>query len=277
MYFIKQIKRVLCLFQKEQVTYANITYSTPANLLAGKKILIIGGGRGLGAAMAEKFVNEGADVLISGRNNKMLKETSEKIGCKYLALDVSDVQSHDDFIRQADESLGGMNVLVNNAGISLHERTFFDVTPDSFDEQINVNLKGSFFMAQKIISLWLKRKQAGTILFTSSETGEMADYRPYGFTKAMINSMTQGLACMFAKKGIRINAIAPGVTCSDMTGRKADDDLTFRKNALGRVYLPEEVAETAAFLISECSGCISGQILTCNNGRSINTRLKQYS
>ena len=108
----------------------------------------------------------------------------------------------------------------------------------------------------------------------SSETGETVDIRPYGFTKAAINSMVQGLACLFIKDGIRVNAVAPGITASDMTGLKADGNLFLECNAINRVYLPEEVAETACFLLSDASGCISGQVIICNNGRTINSRWK---
>lgn len=112
------------------------------------------------------------------------------------------------------------------------------------------------------------------MLFISSETGETVDIRPYGFTKAAINSMMQGLACLFVKDGIRVNAVAPGITASDMTGLKADGNLYLECNSINRVYLPEEVAETACFLLSDVSGCISGQVIVCNNGRTINPRWK---
>lgn len=170
--------------------------------------------------------------------------------------------------------LGGINCLVNNAGISLHEKTFFDVTPETFDSQINTNFKGAFFLTQEFISLVKNKKGKANILFTSSETGDTMDFRPYGFTKAAINSMVQGLAYLFAKENIRINAVAPGITASDMTGYKTDGNLYLEINATERVYLPEEVAETACFLLSDVSGCISGQIIVCNNARTINARWK---
>lgn len=253
---------------------ADIHYISPSNKLAGKKVIVTGGGRGLGAAMARKFVAEGADVLISGRNEVTLRKEAVAIGCRYMTLDVQDTSALDMFISDADKLLGGVDCLVNNAGISLHEPTFFDVTPETFDAQIATNLRGGFFLTQSFTKLLLKERRKGNVLFVSSETGETVDIRPYGFTKAAVNSMVQGLACLFVKDGIRVNAVAPGITASDMTGFKAEGNLYLEGNATERVYLPEEVAETACFLLSDASGCISGQVIVCNNGKTINPRWK---
>lgn len=253
---------------------ADVSYLQPNGILQGKKIIITGGGRGLGAAMAEKFVKEGADVLIVGRTEKTVKDTADRIGCKYLTLDVSKVETFADFIQQADELLGGINCLVNNAGISLHENTFFDVTPDTFDKQIDTNFKGAFFLTQEFIRKVKSDGRKANVLFVSSETGDTMDFRPYGFTKAAVNSMVQGLAYLFRKENIRINAVAPGITASDMTGISADGDISAGEYATGRYYLPEEVAETACFLLSDASGCVSGQIITCNNAQTVNARWK---
>ncbi len=255
-------------------TTAEISYLKPNNHLAGKKIIITGGGRGLGASMAEKFVSEGADVLIVGRTERTVKDTAERIGCKYMTLDVCKIDSFTDFIHNADELLCGANCLVNNAGISLHEKTFFDVTPDTFDRQIDTNFKGAFFLTQEFIKMVKKTNRPANVLFVSSETGDTMDFRPYGFTKAAVNSMVQGLAYLFANDGIRINAVAPGITASEMTGLSGEGNLYLSSNHTERVYLPEEVAETACFLLSEASGCVSGQIITCNNAKTINARWK---
>lgn len=272
-YIKRGLKYILSGMPAQNVT-ANISYLQPNERLSGRKIIVTGGGKGLGAAMATKFVSEGAYVLISGRNEKTLKEKAQQIGCKYLTLDVQDTESLGKFIHDADRILGGVDCLVNNAGISLHEPTFFDVTPATFDAQIATNLRGGFFLTQSFTKLLLREKRKGNVLFVSSETGETVDIRPYGFTKAAINSMVQGLACLFVKDGIRVNAVAPGITASDMTGLKTDGNLYLECNATNRVYLPEEVAETACFLLSDASGCISGQVIVCNNGRTINPRWK---
>lgn len=277
MTFIKYLKRgaryVFRGVPVKNIT-ADISYLQPNGRLKGKKVIVTGGGKGLGASMAAKFAAEGASVLISGRNESVLKETAGRIGCKYLVLDVQDTSALDGFINEADRILGGVDCLVNNAGISLHEPTFFDVTPESFDAQIATNLRGGFFITQCFTKMLLREKRKGNVLFVSSETGETVDIRPYGFTKAAVNSLVQGLACLFVSDGIRVNAVAPGITASDMTGFKADGNLYLPVNATERVYLPDEVAETACFLLSDASGCVSGQVVVCNNGRTINPRWK---
>jgi 3-oxoacyl-[acyl-carrier protein] reductase len=187
---------------------------------------------------------------------------------------VQNVDSFDQFVSEADTLLGGINCLVNNAGISLHEPSFYAVTPETFDKQINTNFKGAFFLTQKVLNLMESHHRQGSILFMSSETGDTMEIRPYGLTKAAINSLTQGLAYLMASKGIRVNAVAPGVTASEMTGIDATGNLYYPANATDRAYLPEEVAETASFLLSDASGCVSGQIFVCNNAKTVNARWK---
>ena len=264
------------LHGEKSPTYANITYLKPNEQLTGKKIIITGGGRGLGFAMAKKFVSEGAEILIAGRNCETLAKSANELGCKYLQLDVQNIGSFKDFIDEADTILGGINCLVNNAGISLHEESFLHVTPSQFDSQFDTNLKGVFFLTQCFINKCNESKINYTknILFVSSETSITADERPYGLTKAALNSLVQGLAHRYVNKEFRINAIAPGVTASEMTGLSSKGDLTFDYNITKRCYLPEEVAEVASFLLSDASNCINGQILLCNEGKTINARWK---
>lgn len=252
-------------------TTAKVYTLAPNERLKGKKIIITGGGRGLGYAMAKKFVAEGAEILIAGRNEDTLKEKAKELNCHYLQLDVQDVSSFEHFIKKADEMLGGVDSLVNNAGISLHEGNIRKVKPEQFDMQIATNLRGAYFLAQQFIKLFEEKKRTGgNLLFISSERGMYVDDLPYGLTKVATNSLVQGLANRLLQSGIRVNAVAPGVTTSDMTGFKADGNLYCWYNINKRVYLPEEVAEVACFIMSDAAGCLDGQILVCNEGKTIN-------
>ena len=271
----RTLKYILKGVPKITVT-AKISYLQPDRRLAGKHIIVTGGGRGLGFSMAKKFKKEGADVLIAGRNLDTLRKSADSIGCKYLQLDVQNIESFAPFIDKADQMLEGVNCLINNAGISLHENGFLDVQPGQFDMQFDTNLKGAFFLTQAFIRKCGVNKTDGmkNILFTSSETSMTVDERPYGLTKAALNSLIQGLAYRYVNEGYRVNAIAPGVTISDMIGKKDDGDLTYPGNITGRYYRPEEVAEIACFLLSDASNCLNGQILVCNEGKTINARWK---
>ena len=260
-------------FRSKTIVNAHVHSIQTGECLKGKRIVITGGTGGIGKVMAKRFVDEGAKVLITGRNQEKLSQVASSLCCESLMLDVTHVDTFDEFLHQALAKLGGIDCLVNNAGISLHE-TFQGVTPEGFDQQIATNFKGPFFLSQKTLVYMEQQGIQGHVLFISSETGETADIRPYGLTKAAVNSLVQGLAYMYAKKGIRVNAIAPGITASEMTGFNADDNLYYPRNPNGRVYLPEEMAEVAAFLLSDVSNCISGQIITCNNGKTINARWK---
>lgn len=251
---------------------AEIKLSTPSRKLAGKNVIVTGGGRGLGATIAKRFVEEGANVLIAGRNIDALKHTSKEVGCLYHMLDLADIESIKSFIVDADKMLGEIDILVNNAGVSLHEESFLEVSVDGFDRQFYTNLRGPFFLTQKYIARLLKSSQKGNIIFISSETGETVDFRPYGLTKTAVNSLVKGLANCYSKEGIRVNAIAPGVTATEMTGYSSTGNLYCSYNINERVYLPEEIAEIAVGLASDTSGCVSGQIITCNNANTVNPR-----
>ena len=271
---IREICKILYrLLQRQNVLKAEISYLQPDNKLAGKKIIITGGDRGIGKAMAKKFVSEGGKVLITGRNEELLKQTSKELGCIYKQFDVTNYTGFASFLKEADRELGGANVLINNAGISLHEGDIFNVTIESYDKQFAVNLKASYFLAQGFLELLKNNKRGGNILFLSSERSQYVDDIPYGLIKSSINSLTQGLAKSMIRHNIRVNAVAPGITATEMTGR-SEDNLLAENYSTGRWYLPEEVAELASFLISDAANCISGQIIYCNNGYSINTYKK---
>lgn len=269
----ERVEWFFSLFVPKKVLRTDIYYLSPNQRLSGKKIIITGGGHGLGYAMAKKFKLEGAEVLITGRNEEILKKSSDEIGCSYVVLDITQTDCFTQFIQNAEKILGGINVLVNNAGISLHEGDIQNVTEDSFDKQIDTNLKGGYFLSKLFIKYLQENKQVGNILFLSSERGQYADDIPYGLTKAAINSLTRGLAMAYRKQNIRVNAVAPGITATSMTGH-TEDTLYMKNYSTGRCYLPEEVAEVACFLISDASGCLSGQILYCDNGFSNNSYKK---
>jgi 3-oxoacyl-[acyl-carrier protein] reductase len=274
---MKKIKKFLIMVltgRLPKTIKAQVCYLSPESRLKGKRIIVTGGNRGIGYAMAKKFKSEGAQVLIAGRNIQQLEIVSKELDCLFLPLDVTRTSTFNQFILDAQKLLGDIDCLVNNAGVSLHEQSFLDVTPEGFDLQMNTNFKAPFFLTQSFIRFIIEKKKGGNVLIISSETGITSDIRPYGYTKAALNSMTEGLAYFFAKDGIRINAIAPGITATGMTGYKDSENLYSKHNMMERVYLPEEIAEAACFLLSDVSASVSGQILVCNNGNTVNSRIR---
>lgn len=156
---------------------------------------------------------------------------------------------------------------MSNAGISLHERGFEEVTIEGWNQQMNTNLKGAYFLVCAFVRQLLRfQDSSGNIVMVSSERGLYCDDIPYGLSKAAINSFTRGLARKLIAKNIRVNAVAPGVTASEMTGYSPVGNL-YRESACGkRVFMPEEIAEVAAFLLCDASQCISGEVIPCDQG-----------
>ncbi len=169
---------------------------------------------------------------------------------------------------------GNIDCLVNNAGISLHEGNFGNVTEEGFNKQFDINLKGAYFLSKAFLEMKLNEDiKDANLLFISSETADQCYDIPYGMTKASINTLTKALSRRLYKDGIRVNAIAPGVTSTDMTKGYVDtsNGNYYRDCAAGRVFLPEEIAEVACFLLSDASKCISGEIIHTNAGNHIKT------
>lgn len=244
---------------------AGITTIYPSQELQGRKILITGGSQGIGLQIAKRFVAEGAEVLIVGRDARKLKDAAQNIGCKYVAFDLTNIAELPNLIQKTVELLGGLDGLVNNAGVCNIDNGFLNVTEQSYDEQFVLNVKSPFFLTQAFVHHCEKNNvQSASILFVTSERGLYPDDAPYGMTKAAIGNIVAGVARRFASKGIHCNAIAPGVT-ADVAKKPELYDDAYLKGAVGKRYiLPEELAEMAVFLMSPASRCLSGEIIPCN-------------
>lgn len=259
--------------KKVNITVENVSYN---NLLKGRNIIVTGGGSGIGKAIAKKAVSEGANVVIIGRNEKKLSAAVNEIGknLKYIKFDIIDIENYNKLFEEISKQLNGkIDTLVCNAGISLHENSYKNVTIESFDKQFETNFKSTYFLIQRFLDYLEKNKiQKGNILVMSSETGNQCYDIPYGLTKNALNSYVRAISRRVYKQGIRINAIAPGVTASEMTKEYADtsDGNYYRDCASDRVFLPEEIAEVACFLLSDASVCISGEIIHTNAGNHLN-------
>lgn len=268
--YIKRGIKYVIREHNQPILKVNTFQKTSNNQFSKKIFLVTGGGSGLGKAITERLINDGAKVIITGRNKEKLERVASKIGKKCI-VKVCDIQRVPDTIKLIDDIFIKYNHLdgvVSNAGISLHEWDFLKVTEDGYNAQFDTNLRGGYFLTQEYVRKLLELKQFGNVLFISSERGTMCDDLPYGLTKRAIDSLVEALSFKYYKKGIRVNAIAPGVTATDMTNIKKDGDLYSESNS-GRIFIPEEVAEVAAFLLSDYSKCVSGQIVHTNGGNHI--------
>lgn len=244
---------------------ANVTVQSPSQKLEGQKIIVTGGNKGIGYHIAKRFVAEGAKVLIVGRDEQRLKQVTEELGCNYLKYDLADIKNLPSLVDDAAKQLDGLTGLVNNAGVCNIDNGFLNVTEQSYDEQFLLNVKSPFFLTQAFIRFVTKQKvPSSSVLFITSERGLYPDDVPYGMTKAAIGNIIAGIARRFALQGVHCNGIAPGVTADTLTHPDKADDL-YLKGAVGkRFIMPDEIAETAVFLMSDASRCISGEIIPCN-------------
>lgn len=250
---------------------ANVCNVEFANCLASKNIAIIGGTKGIGREIAIKFASEGARVLVTGRNADALNELKSKIGetCEVYQFDNLDIDGISNLL-DSMQSFGIIDGIVLNAGISLHEGDFTNVTSDGFSRQLDTNLKSHYFFAQKYLTYLLDNKLKGNLLFISSETSGKNNDLPYGLSKVAINSLIGGLSRRVINRGIRVNGIAPGVTLTEMTGKGKTIDGDIANNSpIGRYILPVEIANVACFLMSDISSCINGEILFCDAGNHL--------
>ena len=199
------------------------TYTVaPNETMKGKHILITGGSSGIGFFAAKKCVAEGANVIITGRNEEKLKKAAVEIGknCTYLKHDITDIESLSSLFKNAEKMFGcKIDSLVSNAGVSFHEGSFRNVTPEGWDAQMDTNLKGNYFIVKEFVKyLESKDDTSGNIVVITSERSMRADDIPYGLTKAATNSFIKGIARKVISENIRINGVGPGVTESNMTG-----------------------------------------------------------
>ena len=255
------------------IVRATIATVEASDLLRGKRVLVTGGSSGIGLAIARKFVNCGATVVITGRDGAALQKAVEEVGTgalHALRWDVSDISVIDENLTQARDMLGGeLDVLVNNAGVHLSD-PFLEVSEGNWDKTHAVNSKGVFFLTQSVCRAWsTQERKIRKVLMVSSTSGFLPGAYPYRMSKWDLVGMTQGLAVKLADHGIIVNGIAPGRTAGRMLGIGEDGNIADPGIPLGRVALPEELAELAAFLAGDGSNYITGQTIICDGGMTL--------
>jgi 3-oxoacyl-[acyl-carrier protein] reductase len=240
--------------------------------LQGKRVLITGGASGIGAATAARFLEEGAQVVVLDRDDKGRAQIQRQLPnlAGTVAADVSNLQQVQSAFNEAVQRMGGVDILINNAGISIRHK-FLDITPQEWDRILAVNLTGVFYVAQTAARhMW--ERGSGVILQTASTNGLVGQpfYADYNATKAGVIELTKTMALELAPK-IRVCAVAPGYVLTPMQRAEYTDkmlDEVNRKVPMGRHAKPEEIAALFAYLASEDAAYITGQVFTCDGAET---------
>lgn len=260
-------------FRQGGVIYVNVTQVLEEELLKDKNILITGGSTGIGFAIAERCVKLGANVVITGRNEEKLKKAVHLLGerCKYCVHDIANLNKAG-YLSIEHCFDGNLDCIVNNAGIS-PATCFGNCVKETYDDIMNVNLRGHYFLTEYFVNQWMKHSIGGNIVMVASNSGVVGLTEPYALSKKAIISLTEGIAKKYGKKGIRCNAVAPDVTISEITGWSSrfspNENLSDPGVKRGRVFRAEEIAEVVVFLLSNRAVCVNGQTIHCDNAGSL--------
>ena len=245
---------------------------TPSFSLANKNALVVGASSGIGLACAVALADYGARVTLAARRTKNIKELAEKLnkkGCdaSILDLDISDLEN----IEENLLSKGPYDVLVNSAGIAKHSLSK-NTNVSDFDEVLNVNLKGAFFLTRTVANQLLKDKKSGSLINISSQMGIVGglERSVYCASKHAVEGFTKAMAIEYGPYGIRINTICPTFILTDLT-RPTFEDAKKRKwieekIKLGRVGKVEDIMGAVIYLASDASSLVTGSALMVDGG-----------
>ncbi|MGE3831074.1 MAG: SDR family NAD(P)-dependent oxidoreductase, partial [Parvibaculaceae bacterium] len=231
-------------------------------MLKDKIAIITGAAKGIGLACAERFVADGARVVIADIDETAGNAAVKKLGAsaRFIACNVGSAADVKAVVEKTIATLGGIDVLVNNAGI-VSGADFLDVTEEAFDQVLRVNLKGSFLMGQAVARYMVDQekngKKPGVIVNMSSVNAVFAipTQVPYSISKGGINQLTKVMSLSLASYGIRVNAIGPGSIMTEMLASVNSDPAArtrlLSRTPMGRMGEPSEIASIAAFLASD--------------------------
>jgi glucose 1-dehydrogenase len=238
--------------------------------------LITGAARGIGFAIVERFVAEGAIVVLADVLDTEGAKAAAALGADYLHCDVSKSEQIAELVAAVISKHGAIDILVNNAAISI-AKDFLAITESDFDAVIGINLKGPFLLTQAVARVMIEQvkagRKAGTVVNMSSVNDTLAIpvIAPYTMSKGGVKQLTAVSALALAEFGIRVNAIGPGSIMTDMLKGVATDKTAMNRilsrTPLGRVGEPSEIASVAAFLASDDASYISGQVIYVDGAR----------
>ena len=239
--------------------------------LDNKIAIITGGAAGIGAATAVKFIEEGAKVIIWDLDEERGNSLAKQLNATFMKVNTADYAQVEAAAKATHEQYGRIDILINNAGIT-RDSSLKKMTPEQWQQVIDVNLTGVFYCA-KIISEYMLLNSWGRIINASSVVGLYGNFGQtnYVATKAGIIGMTKTLARELGRKGITVNAVAPGFIATEMVAAMPENVLEGMKAKvpLGRLGNPEEIANVYAFLSSDEASYINGHTLSVDGGMTV--------
>jgi NAD(P)-dependent dehydrogenase (short-subunit alcohol dehydrogenase family) len=240
--------------------------------LQNKVTLITGGAQGIGEACARRFARERAPVVLADVDDERGQALANTLGARYVHCDVGDSAQVNALITAIMATHGRIDVLVNNAGI-FKAAAFLDVTEADFDAVIRVNLKGAFLVGQAVAREMVKTG-GGSVVNMSSVNAVMAipSIASYNMSKGGINQLTRVMALALADSGIRVNAVAPGTIATELAAKAVltSEEAKARvmsRTPMRRLGTPDEIADVVAYLASDASSYLTGEIITADGGR----------
>lgn len=241
-----------------------------------RKALVTGASRGIGYAIAKKLSQNDCAVVITGRNISNLECVAREFGENVFSMvwDAAEFNKADEKINEAANILGGLDIVVNNAGIFAQrnewdKNSLLKTTTKEWQDVINVNASAVFFTMQAAINYMLKNDIKGNILNITSVAGEEPVYGAYGGSKILATSLTRGWGKMFASDGITINGIAPGPVATEMNNWHEGDSMKYDRIPYGRFATIDEIADLAMYLLSGNAKMICGETVIFDGGYSI--------
>ncbi len=246
---------------------------------SGKRVLLTGGASGIGRATAALFVNEGATVTLGDIDQVGGQATAAELGARFLPYDASDPEQAAVLAKGAVEAMGGIDILLNVAGIMTWDR-FEDTSIAKWQRTLDINLSAVFYLCQQVLPELVKSK--GNIVSVSSASGHHPVYgtAAYGVSKAGVIALTKQIALEYGRAGVRANAVAPGGVATPMHQKSmsaSDFDMSILADASTRnmpklagveVCTPEEIAGAIAYLASDEARYATGTILTIDGGQT---------
>lgn len=269
---VKNTIRKIVNISKEKEMIAIPKLIDGMHLLKGKTALVTGGSSGIGFAIAEAFLSQECKVIIAGTQEEKLKRCVDMLSrggkdVRYLVLNVLDVRDIPKKIRHAASLFheNKIDILVNSAGVA-GKLNFLDVTEEEYDNIMDINMKGTFFVSKSVGELMIEKKVKGHILNVSSASALRPAWAPYQISKWGVRGFTLGLADTLLPYGIVVNAIAPGPTATPMLGKYVGDSIQALSNPSGRYIMPEEIAQLAVFMVSDFGNMIVGDTFYMTGG-----------